>query len=56
MSIRYSAFHGFGKTKNSDGGSVLGSSQFPILSHLPPKILLDSKVVKINPKINYPNP
>jgi hypothetical protein len=30
---------------------VLGSSQFSILPQLPPKILLDLKVVKINHKI-----
>jgi hypothetical protein len=34
-----------------NGGLVLGSSQFLILPQLPPKILLDSKVVKIDPKI-----
>ncbi len=47
----YKAFHGFGQAKFSDGGSVLGSSQFSILPQLPPKVLLNSKVVKINPKI-----
>jgi len=46
------ALHGFGQAKFSDGGSVLGSSQFSILPQLPPNILLDSKVVKLNPKIN----
>ncbi len=45
------AFRRFGQAKFPDGGSVLGSSQFSILPQLPPKILLDSKVVKINPKI-----
>jgi len=45
-------FHGFGQAKFPDGGSVLGSSQFSILPHLPPKIMPDSKVVKIDPK-NY---
>jgi len=45
------AFHGFGKAKFLDGGSVMGSSQFSMLPQLPPKIQLDLKVVKINPKI-----
>jgi hypothetical protein len=31
--------------------SISGSSQFSILPQLPPIILLDSKVVKIDPKI-----
>jgi len=47
----YRAFHGFGQAKFPDGGSVLGLGQFSILPQLPPKILLDSKVVKIDPKI-----
>jgi len=49
----YRAFHRFGQAKfpDADGGSILGSSQFSILHQLPPKRLLDSKVVKINPKI-----
>jgi len=34
-----------------DGGSVLGSSQFSILPQLPPNIQLDSKLVKIDPKV-----
>jgi hypothetical protein len=33
------------------GGLVLGSSQFSILHQLPPKILLNSKVIKIDRKI-----
>jgi len=45
------AFHGFGQAQFPDGGSVLGSSQFSILPQLPPKIMLDSKVVKIDRKI-----
>jgi hypothetical protein len=49
--INYIAFHGFGQAKFPNGGLVLGSSQFSILPQLPPKILLDSKVVKINLKI-----
>jgi len=47
----YGVFHVFGQAKFLDGGSVLGSSQFLILPQLPPKILLDSKSVKIDPKI-----
>ncbi len=49
--ILYRAFHRFWQAKFPDNGSVLGSSQFSILSQLPQKILLDSKVVKIYPKI-----
>jgi len=50
----YRAYHGFGHAKFPDDGSVLSSSQFSILppSQLPPKILLDSKVVKIDTKIS----
>ena len=47
----YRAFHEFGQAKFSNGSSVLGLSQFSILPQLPPKILLNSKVVKINQKI-----
>jgi len=47
----YKTFHGFGHAKFPDGGSVLGSSQFSTLPQLPPKILLDSKVFKIDLKI-----
>jgi hypothetical protein len=47
----YRAFQGFGQAMFPDGGSDLGSSQYSILLQLPPKILLDSKVVKIDPKI-----
>jgi hypothetical protein len=39
-----------GQAKFPDGDLVLGSSQFPILLQLPPKIQLDSKVVKIDQK------
>jgi len=46
----YKAFHRFGQAKFPDGASVLDSSQFAILPQLPPKILLDSKVVKFNHK------
>jgi len=38
------------KAKFPNDGSVLGSSQFSILPQLPPKIMLPSKVVKIDPK------
>jgi hypothetical protein len=48
---RYRAFHGFGQAKFPDGGSVLGTSQFLMLHQLPPKMMLNLKVVKINPKI-----
>jgi len=44
-------FHGFGQAKFPDGGLVLGLSQFLILAQLPPKIMLVSKLVKIDPKI-----
>jgi hypothetical protein len=46
----YRAFLGFGQDKFPNSGSVLGSSQFSILPQLPPKILLDSKVVRIKIK------
>ena len=41
----YRAFHRFGQAKFPNGGLILGSSQFSIVPQLPPKILLDSKVV-----------
>jgi hypothetical protein len=44
-------FHGFGQAKFPDSGFVLGLNQFSILPQLPPKILLFTKVVKIDPKI-----
>ncbi len=44
-------FYGFGQAKFPVGGLVLGSSQFSILPQLPAKIMLDWKVVKIDPKI-----
>jgi len=49
----YRAFHGFEQALFPDGGSVLGLSQFSILPLLPPKILLDSIVVKNQPKNNH---
>jgi hypothetical protein len=42
------AFHRFGQAKFPDGGSVLGSSQFSMLSQLPSKIMLSLKEVKID--------
>jgi len=51
LSGLYRAFHGFGQAKFRNGGSILGSSQFAIQPQLLSKILLDSKVVKIDPKI-----
>ena len=47
----YRAFRRFRQTKFPNGGLILSSSQFLILPQLPPKILLNSKVVKIDPKI-----
>jgi len=47
----YRGSNGFGQAKFPDGGSVLGLSQFLQVPQLPPKILLISKVVKIDPKI-----
>jgi len=47
--LSHRGFKKIGQAKFPDGGLVLGSSQFSILPKLPFKILLDSKVVKINP-------
>ena len=44
----YRAFHRFGQAKFVYGGPVLGSSQFWLLPQLPQKIMLTSKVVKID--------
>jgi len=49
--IYYRTFHRFRQAKFTDGGLILGSNQFSILPQLPPKVLLNSKVVKIDPKI-----
>jgi len=50
--IQGTVFYRFGQAiVFPDGGSVLGLSQFAILPQLPTKIQLDSKVVKIDPKI-----
>jgi hypothetical protein len=43
-------FHGFWQAKFLDGGLVLRLSQVSILPQLPQKIMLDSKMAKIDPK------
>jgi len=48
----YRVFHGFGQDEFPDGGLVLGSSKFPILPQLPPKMMLDSKDAN-RPKKNH---
>ncbi len=48
--VDYRGFRGFVQAKFLDGGSVLGLSQFLILPQLPPKLMLYSKGVKIDPK------
>jgi len=47
----YRAFRGLGKAKFADGGSILSSSQFSLLTQMPLKTMLNLKVVKINSKI-----
>jgi len=47
------AVHGFCQAKFYGISSVLGSSQISILLQVPQKILLDSKVVKIDQKNNH---
>jgi len=47
----YRAFHRFGQAKFPDGGSVLGLSQFSILTQPPLWIKLSLKVVKMDSKI-----
>ncbi len=49
--VFYSVFHWFVQAKFPNGGSILGSSKFSLLPQLPPKILLDSKMVKLDSKI-----
>jgi hypothetical protein len=49
--MRYTAFHRFGQAKFPDGGFILGLSQFFNTAVAASKKLLDSKVVKIDPKI-----
>jgi len=45
-------FHGFGQAIfGIYGGSILGSSQFTLLTLLPLKMTLNLKVVKIDSKI-----
>ncbi len=48
---KYSVFQGFRQVKSANGGSILSSSQFLILSQLPQKVKLASKVVKVDSKI-----
>jgi len=36
-------FQGFGQAQFADGGSILGSSQFTLLTQLSLKMILDSK-------------
>jgi len=45
------AFHRYGQAKCPNSGLILGSSQLSKLPQLSPKILLDLKLVKIDPKI-----
>jgi hypothetical protein len=40
-------FHRFGQAKFLDGGKILGSSQFSVLPHLPPKTMLILKGGKV---------
>jgi len=47
----YRAFHGFRQAKFAYGASILGSSQFTLLPQLSLKMTLNSKVVKIYPKL-----
>ncbi len=51
MFIGFCAFHRYGQANLAYGGSILGLSQFTLLSHLPLKMMLDLKVVKIHSKI-----
>jgi hypothetical protein len=44
-------FQGFREAKSANGGSILSSSQFTILSQLPQKMKLASKVGKVDLKI-----
>ena len=49
--LYYRAFHSFGLAKFAYGGPVLGTSQFLLLPQLAQKMMLVSKVVKIDSKI-----
>jgi hypothetical protein len=46
----YKVFHRFGQAKFADVGSILGSSQFLLLSPLPKNMKLPSKVFKVDSK------
>jgi len=48
----YRVFHRFGQVKFPNGGLILGSSQFSVLSQLPPKTMLGLKEAKIDSKIS----
>ncbi len=48
--LRYRAFHRFGKATFPDGGSILGLSQFSVLTQLPPKTMLGLKRSKLTQK------
>jgi len=48
---KYRAFRRFGQAKFAYGGLLLGSSQFSILPQLPQKMMLASKVIRIDSKI-----
>jgi hypothetical protein len=43
--------YGFGQAKFAYDGSILGSSQFTLLSQMPLKMMLNLKVVKSDSKI-----
>jgi len=47
----YRVFHRFGQAKFAFGGSILGSNQITLLPQVPLKMMLNSKVVKIDSKI-----
>jgi hypothetical protein len=47
----YNVFQGFRQAKSANGGLILSPSQFLILSQLPQKMKLASKVVKVDSKI-----
>ena len=49
--VLYRAFYGFGQAKFANGGLILGSSRFTLLSQLPLKMMLGLKVVIIDSKI-----
>ncbi len=49
--LKYSVFQGFRQAKSANGGSILSSNQFLILPQLHQKMMLTSKVVKVDSKI-----